>query len=67
MRPASRRLVETGGEMRQIRSAGLVVLALVGIAAFAVTSGSASTPSGPKLTAVPTANTKSDGFAPGDT
>jgi hypothetical protein len=50
--------------MRRTRIVGVAVLALLGVASVLAATGSASTPSGPKLTDVPTANTKSPGYAP---
>ena len=50
--------------MRRTRIVVISVLALLVAAATLVTAGGAAPPSGPELTDVPTANTKSPGYAP---
>jgi hypothetical protein len=50
--------------MRRTRIVGVSVLVLLCAASALVASGAAAPPSGPKLTDVPTANTKAPGYTP---
>lgn len=52
--------------VRSTKLASLLGMALLAIAAVLVVTAAATPPSGPTLTGVPTANTRSEGYAPSD-